>query len=148
MNFANALQRGLKAPNHYSVIENEELKIIGSRHEVVVHNASLLYLAPQTAKYVGSDSIQSIKCNKNINSNQPNPVHGKTISAGFGRGNPIGNFGGGSSSCRRFQSFVIQTPPIAENGIAHIDETKIQIHIFDVTANHFNTEKAIPKESR
>ena len=46
MNFANALQRGFRAPNQYSVIDNEELKNIGSRHEVLVHNARLLNPAP------------------------------------------------------------------------------------------------------
>lgn len=46
MNFANALQRGYRAPNHYSVIDKNELQHIGSRHEVVVHNARLLNPKP------------------------------------------------------------------------------------------------------
>ena len=46
MNFANALQRGYRAPNHYSVIDKNELQNIGSRHEVVVHNARLLNPKP------------------------------------------------------------------------------------------------------
>ena len=42
MNFANPLHRGFRAPNHYSTVNADELKTIGSSELVTVHNARLL----------------------------------------------------------------------------------------------------------
>lgn len=46
MHFANALHRGFRVPNQYSVKDPAELKTTGQSHRVKVHNARLLDPAP------------------------------------------------------------------------------------------------------
>ncbi|MYD43022.1 MAG: hypothetical protein F4W90_03915 [Gammaproteobacteria bacterium] len=46
MHFANALHRGYRVPNQYSVKDPAELKTTGQTHRVTVHNARLLDPAP------------------------------------------------------------------------------------------------------
>lgn len=45
-NFANGLHRGFRVPNHYSAKHPDDLKTLGSREHIVVHNARLLDPAP------------------------------------------------------------------------------------------------------
>ena len=37
-NFANALYRGFRAPNQYSVVDEAELRALGTRHGITVRN--------------------------------------------------------------------------------------------------------------
>ena len=46
MNFANALHRGYRAPNRYSVMDEKELQTLGASELVTVYNARLLDPAP------------------------------------------------------------------------------------------------------
>ena len=45
-NFANSRHRGYRVPNHYSAKHPDDLKTLGSREPIVVHNARLLDPAP------------------------------------------------------------------------------------------------------
>ena len=50
-NFANSLHRGFRVPNQYSAKHPDDLKTLGSREHIVVHNARLLDPAPTLASH-------------------------------------------------------------------------------------------------
>ena len=45
-NFVHSLHRGFRVPNHYSAKQPDDLKTLGARETIVVHNARLLDPAP------------------------------------------------------------------------------------------------------
>ena len=55
-NFANARHRGFRVPNQYSAKDASELKNLGARHEIVVHNARLQDPSPT----LGSHGFQLV----------------------------------------------------------------------------------------